>query len=368
MTVEVVDDRYALCLDGEPLPAPGLQVRRVQVDGDRVVAHTSGGLAEDRVHAWSATGGWVEVSSGPGVHAAVADGGTTLLVTSRADVPLTTYTVVRADGPTVEIASHAEDPGLRPAPAFSTSGPHRLPTALLLPTGWTPDDGPLPVLMDPYGGPHHGLVHTAARGYLESQWWADQGFAVVVADGRGTPGSPSFERAVRFDLATAPVEDQVAALQAVAADHPGVLDLERVAIRGWSFGGYLAALCVLEQPSIFRAAIAGAPVTQWRLYDTAYTERYLGLPEEHPEAYDRGDLVALAPALTRPLLVIHGLADDNVTAANSLRLSSALLAAGRPHTFLPLSGVTHMTPQEVVAENLLLLQLDFLRQALDLSV
>ena len=366
-TVEVVDDHYALCLDGQAMTAPGLQVRRVQVDADRVVAHTSGGLGEDGVHAWSARDGWTELSSGPGTHAAVADGGTTLLVTSRADVPLTTYTVVRADGSTVAITSHAADPGLRPAPRLSVSGPHRLPTALLLPTGWAPGDAPLPVLMDPYGGPHHGLVHSAARGYLESQWWADQGFAVVVADGRGTPGSPSFERTVRFDLATAPVQDQVAALQAVAADHPGVLDLDRVAIRGWSFGGYLAALCVLERPSVFRAAIAGAPVTQWRLYDTAYTERYLGLPQEHPEAYDRGDLVALAPSLSRPLLVIHGLADDNVTAANSLRLSSALLAAGRPHTFLPLSGVTHMTPQEVVAENLLLLQLDFLRQALQLS-
>jgi dipeptidyl-peptidase 4 len=367
VTVEVVDDHSTLCLDGEPLPAPGLQVRRVQVAGDRVVAHTSGGLGEDGVHAWSATGGWTEVSSGPGTHAALVDGGTTLLVTSRADAPLTSYTVVRADGSTVAIASLAENPGLRPAPTLSLSGPHRLPTALLLPSSWAPGDGRLPVLMDPYGGPHHGLVHTAARGYLESQWWADQGFAVVVADGRGTPGSPSFERAVRFDLATAPVQDQVAALEAVAADHPGVLDLDRVAIRGWSFGGYLAALCVLERPSVFRAAVAGAPVTQWRLYDTAYTERYLGLPEEHPEAYDRGDLVALAPSLTRPLLVIHGLADDNVTAANSLRLSSALLAAGRPHTFLPLSGVTHMTPQEVVAENLLLLQLDFLRGALDLG-
>jgi dipeptidyl-peptidase 4 len=364
VTVEVADDHYALCVDGKPLPAPGLQVRRVQVDGGSVVAHTSSGLGEDRVHAWTPDQGWVELSSGPGSHAAVAGGGTTVLVTSRADAPLTTYAVVRADGSRLEVGTHAEDPVLRPAPQLSVSGPHRLPTALLLPSSWSPGDGPLPVLMDPYGGPHHGLVHTAARGFLESQWWADQGFAVVVADGRGTPGPPSFERSVRFDLATAPVEDQVAALEAVAADHPGLLDLDRVAIRGWSFGGYLAALCVLSRPEVFHAAVAGAPVTQWRLYDTAYTERYLGLPDEHPEAYDRGDLVALATSLTRPLLVIHGLADDNVTAANSLRLSSALLAAGRPHTFLPLSGVTHMTPQEVVAENLLLLQLDFLRRAL----
>ena len=153
----------------------------------------------------------------------------------------------------------------------------------------------------------------------------------------------------------------------LAEAHPGVLDLDRVAIRGWSFGGYLAALAVLRRPDVFHAAVAGAPVTDWRLYDTAYTERYLGLPDEHPEAYDAQLLLATRrPTLTRPLLIIHGLADDNVVAAHSLRLSSALLAAGRPHTVLPLSGVTHMTPQEVVAENLLLLQLDFLRRSLAL--
>ena len=105
-------------------------------------------------------------------------------------------------------------------------------------------------------------------------------------------------------------------------------------------------------------------MTDWTLYDTAYTERYLGLPDEHADAYAAGSLVAMAPELTRPLMIIHGLADDNVVAAHSLRLSSALLAGGKPHTLLPLSGVTHMTPQEVVAENLLLLQLDFLRAAL----
>src|SRR5262249_47036138 len=213
-------------------------------------------------------------SSGPGSHAAVVGGTTTVLVTAHADAPLSTATVVRGDGTRIDVTSHAEDPGLRPAPRLSRSGPHELPTALLLPRSWSPGDAPLPVLLDPYGGPHHGMVHAAARGYLESQWWADQGFAVVVADGRGTPGTPSFEGAVAFDRATAPVEDQVAALAAVAADNPGMLDLDRVAIRGWSFGGYLAALCVLERPDLFHAAVAGAPVTQWRLYDTAYTERY----------------------------------------------------------------------------------------------
>jgi dipeptidyl-peptidase-4 len=218
--------------------------------------------------------------------------------------------------------------------------------------------------MDPYGGPHAQRVVAARGAHLTSQWFAEQGFAVVVVDGRGTPGrGPEFERAVWGDLAEPVLDDQVDALRALAADHPD-LDLTRVGIRGWSFGGYLAALAVLRRPDVFHAAVAGAPVTDWTLYDTHYTERYLGRPDTHPEAYERTSLLPDAEKLTRPLLLVHGLADDNVVAAHTLRLSSALLAAGRPHSVLPLSGVTHMTPQEVVAENLLLLQVEFLRGAL----
>ena len=141
-----------------------------------------------------------------------------------------------------------------------------------------------------------------------------------------------------------------------------------MAIRGRSFGGYLAALAILHRPDEFHAAVAGAPATDWSLYDTHNTERYLGLPEENPEAYERANLMRavenLKDGAMRPLLIIHGLADDNVVAAHTLRFSSALLAAGLPHSVLPLSGVTHMTPQEVVAEKLMLLQVEFLKNAL----
>jgi dipeptidyl-peptidase 4 len=257
-------------------------------------------------------------------------------------------------------------------PRLLRAGDRQLAVALLLPTD---DDGHsrLPVLLDPYGGPHAQRVLAANQAYLTSQWLADQGFAVLIVDGRGTPGrGPRWERAVHHDLATPVLTDQLDALQAVAALEPR-LDLQRVAIRGWSFGGYLAALAVLRHPEVFRAAVAGAPVTDWHLYDTHYTERYLGHPDEHPEAYRRSSLVdaqgrlpgaADWDAVTPSLLLIHGLADDNVVAAHTLRLSSALLADGRAHQVLPLSGVTHMTPQEVVAERLLTSQVTFLRRAL----
>lgn len=273
-------------------------------------------------------------------------------------------TVTSAPG-RVPIESHAERPLVRPAVSIThvqSSRGDRLATALLLPDRH--DGSPLPVLMDPYAGPHALRVVQSHNAFLSSQWFANQGFVVVVVDGRGTPGRGSdWERAVHRDLATPVLEDQIDALHALAAENP-VLDLSRVAIRGWSFGGFLAALAVLERPDVFAAAIAGAPVTEWRLYDTHYTERYLGDPTVDSAPYASNSLLPRAPQLTRPLLLIHGLADDNVVAAHTLQFSSALLAAGKPHEFLALAGVTHMTPQEVVAENLLLHQLDFLRRSL----
>jgi dipeptidyl-peptidase-4 len=239
-------------------------------------------------------------------------------------------------------------------------GERDLSAAVLLPTNHEPGMQ-WPVICSPYGGPHAQRVIAAGGAYLTEQWLADQGFAVVVIDGRGTPGrGPQWEYAVHHDLAGPVLEDQVDALHAVAAQEEA-LDLSRVGIRGWSFGGYLAALAVLDRPDVFHAAVAGAPVTEWRLYDTAYTERYLGNPNDDAIPYERTSLLTRAAQLTRPLLLIHGLADDNVLAAHTLQMSSALLAAGRQHNVLPLSGVTHMTPQEVVAENLLLAEVDFFR-------
>jgi dipeptidyl-peptidase-4 len=168
---------------------------------------------------------------------------------------------------------------------------------------------------------------------------------------------------VHKDLAGPVLDDQVEALRALA-ELDSALDTSRVGIRGWSFGGYLAALAVLDRPDVFHAAVAGAPVTDWCLYDTAYTERYLGDPNDDATPYERTSLLTRAAQLDRPLLLIHGLADDNVLAAHTLQLSSALLAAGKPHNVLPLSGVTHMTPQEVIAENLLLTEVDFFKRHL----
>ncbi len=264
------------------------------------------------------------------------------------------------------IESLAEVPLVDPQPIFLTAGVRSIPVAVLLPSdpSLRAESTKLPVIMDPYGGPHAARVIATRSAMASSQWLADQGFAVVIVDGRGTPGvGPNYERAVFRDLAGPPLADQVVGLLGAAAHVPQI-DLSRVGIRGWSFGGYLAALAVLRRPDVFHCAVAGAPVTDWRLYDTGYTERYLGNPAEDDEPYEKSSLLNEATSLTRPLQLIHGLADDNVVAAHTLQFSSALVAAGIPHEVIPLSGVTHMTPQEEVAENMLLLQVDFLRRHL----
>ncbi|RPK44027.1 Prolyl tripeptidyl peptidase precursor [Streptomyces sp. ADI92-24] len=307
------------------------------------------------------------VSEGAGVHSAVRAGGVSVLVSTSPDRPGTTAQVLRNGKRIATVANHAEQPVLSVRAQLTEGGARRIPCAVLLPTGYKESDGPLPVLMDPYGGPHGRRVVATHNTHLTSQWFADQGFAVVVADGRGTPGrSPGWEKAVKNNL-TLTLDDQVEALHALAERFP--LDLDRVAIRGWSYGGYLAGMAVLRRPDVFHAAVVGAPVTDQRLYDTHYTERYLGDPATQPEVYAYNSLVtdeglSHAAEQVRPMLIVHGLADDNVVVAHTLRLSSALLAAGRPHEVLPLSGVTHMTPQEKVAENLLLLQVDFLKRSL----
>jgi dipeptidyl-peptidase-4 len=301
-----------------------------------------------------------------GVASAVSSGGTTLLRSAHLRDTRVTFEVVTSSSPKGEITSFAEEPLVSPNVTIHTVGRRRIPVAILMPKNITSDGAGtrLPVLFDPYGGPHAQRVLAAQSAYLSSQWFADQGFCVVIADNRGTPGKGTvYERAVLHDLAGPVLEDQIEVLEALHELEPRA-DTSRVAIRGWSFGGYLAALAVLRAPDKFHTAVAGAPVTDWRLYDTHYTERYLRHPGIDDEPYVNTSLIECARDLQRPLLLIHGLADDNVVAAHTLQLSSALLSAGKDHEVLPLSGVTHMTPQEEVAENLLLHQLRFIRRTL----
>lgn len=353
-----------LAINGSVVTPTGLQVSAI-VDIDRfgITFLASDDATQSHVW-WHGFGGELEqLSKESGVHTGRASNHTLVLTQRSLDHYGAQFKVVR-EGKETSIESLAIAPIVNAQPELLVLTDHALHAALLLPTGYQESDGPLPLLVDPYGGPHHQEVLQAKNVYAESQWFADQGFAVLVVDNRGTPKrGPLFEKVVSGDLATAPLDDQVAAIESLISRRPNLVDRKRIAIRGWSFGGYLSALALLRRPDVFAAAIAGAPVTDFRLYDTFYTERYLGTSKEDPQ-YDANSLILEAANLKRPLMIVHGLADDNVVVAHSLQLSSALLAAGKPHEFLPLSGVTHMASQEDVAENLLLLQVEFLKRHL----
>lgn len=384
----------AVLLDGEVLTPPGLQVHAMLAASDTGLVFLASNGDPTQRHLW----GWQDHRGlhpigehPPGVQAGVARAGIVVRTQTTLDRASVQVDVLRADAASdaasdADPAAHAvigelpqvaEVPVVQPSVRLLELGPRRLRAALLLPTqgpAAASDAGPLPVLLDPYGGPHAQRVLRSQPGFLTSQWFADQGFAVLVVDGRGTPGrGPAWEREVRGDLAGPVLEDQLDALREAAAIEPR-LDLRRVGIRGWSFGGTLALLAVLRAPEVVHAAVAGAPVTDWRLYDTHYTERYLGDPARDPHAYDTSSLID-AEGVLRPaapwsaesppgLLLIHGLADDNVVAAHAVRLSAALLAEGRAHRFLPLSGVTHVTGEASVTERLLEEQVRFLRREL----
>jgi dipeptidyl-peptidase-4 len=209
-----------------------------------------------------------------------------------------------------------------------------------------------PVIVDVYGGPRHLHVPAAMRNWLLPQWLADQGFIVVAIDGRGTPfRGHEWEKSIYKQFGSVPLDDQVAGLQALGKKFPE-LDLTHVGIVGWSFGGYLSALAVMKRPDVFHAAVAGAPVCDWLDYDTHYTERYLGLPQENPGAYKEASLLTYADRLSRPLLIVHGTADDNVFFRHTLKLTDALFRAGKEFEVLPLPGLTHMVPDPVVTERL----------------
>jgi dipeptidyl-peptidase-4 len=356
-----------LTVDGTAVTPEGLQLRAVlAVDGDEILFTASDEPTETHLYRHRAPDGPRRVSSGPGVHGGVCRGGTLVQVSRNADRPGGRTTVHRAGRPALELTSRCAQPVLEPRATRLTLGPLRLRAALYLPSWHRAGSGRLPVLADPYGGAGTQRVTAATQWQdLVSQWFAEQGFAVLVADGRGTPGrGPDWERTVYGDMFSPVLDDQVTAVREAVRLFPD-LDAGRVGIRGWSFGGSLAALAVLRRPDVFHAAVAGAGVTDQRLYEAHWRERFLGHPDAFPQRYDDASLPAEAPRLTRPLLLVHGLDDRNVHPSHTLRLSGALVAAGRPHEVLLLPGAGHQvmsTPG--LTGNLLRHQARFLRRHL----
>ncbi|MFJ1792370.1 S9 family peptidase [Kitasatospora griseola] len=355
-----------LALDGKALTDERLQVRRVvgPWQGGLLIEAGDGDPADQQVFLLDPDGGAPErLTEGPGVHTVAAHGEGVLLLVS-ASLDGVRRELLGPGGARTAFPDLSAELPYRPEPLLRRVTEHGLPSAVLYPRGHVAGHR-LPVLLDVYGGPGFQAVANEPRRWQLKQWWADQGFAVVTVDNRGTPFvSPEFTRAIFRRFSQVAIDDQVAALQELGAEHPD-LDLTRVGVRGWSYGGYFAALAVLRRPDVFHVASAGAPPTDFRLYDTAYTERYLGLPQDNPQGYEADCLLADAPSLHRPLLLIHGLADDNVHPSHSLLLSQALTRAERPHAVLPLPGVSHMLPDGEL-ERVAAVELAFFREKLGL--
>ncbi|MBL9203259.1 MAG: prolyl oligopeptidase family serine peptidase [Opitutaceae bacterium] len=204
-----------------------------------------------------------------------------------------------------------------------------------------------PVILSVYAGPTSKRVMAEARGFLTDQWMADHGYIVVRLDGRGTPWrGRAWERVIKGNFIDIALADQIGGLQALAKQHPE-LDLTRVGVSGWSFGGYFSAMAAIRRPDVFKAAVVGAPVITWENYDTHYTERYLGLPQKKPESYRVSNVTTYAAEASRPLLLIHGFTDDNVYFQHTLQLADALYRAGKPYELLPMLG-THMISDPLV--------------------
>jgi len=294
-----------------------------------------------------------QVTEEPGLHGAVFGKDHSVSVRSfMGPKSGITQTVAGTDGkPLGTLRSVAEKPHITMHVSYDIVGSRGYHAAIVRPAKFE-SGHKYPVIVSVYGGPHSQTVLQSERSYLIQQWLADHGFIVVSFDGRGTPGrGRDWERALKGDLIAAPLADQIEALRALGAK-VSEMDLTRTGIYGWSFGVYFSAIATMKHPDVFRAGVVGAPVVDWRDYDTHYTERYMDLPETNPHGYESASVLTYADRLQRPLLIIHGTVDDNVHFLNSMKLCRALFLAGKPFEFLPLAGFTHMVPDPTVTTRL----------------
>ncbi len=187
-----------------------------------------------------------------------------------------------------------------------------------------------PLVLDVYGGPLSKRVRQRYRG---ANPFCELGFLIAVVDNRGTTGrGKAFEEAVYLQCGTVDLKDQADGVRHLSL-RPYV-DAGRVGVMGHSYGGYMAALAILKHPDVFRAAVASSPVTDWRNYDTIYTERYMRTPQENPQGYELGSCLTYAGRLEGSLLLLHGMVDDNVHPANAWQLVHALQQARKPFSMV----------------------------------
>jgi dipeptidyl-peptidase-4 len=196
-----------------------------------------------------------------------------------------------------------------------------------------------PVIVTVYGGPGVQNVARSWGRYYE-QYLAQRGYIVFTLDNRGSGfRGVAFESPLHLRMGQVEVADQVRGVEYLRT--LPYVDAQRVGIFGWSYGGYMTLMCLLDAPEYFQAGVAGAPVTDWRLYDTHYTERYLGQPLANVAGYEASAVMPHASNLRAPLLVMHGMADDNVLFTHSTKLFEALQKLNKPFDVMTYPGSKH---------------------------
>jgi dipeptidyl-peptidase-4 len=202
-----------------------------------------------------------------------------------------------------------------------------------------------PVFVQVYAGPSGGqTIRSWGRDMPLHQYLVDRGWIVFSVDGRGTPRrGRAFADELYLKLGSVEVQDQVAGVDWLKRQD--FVDPERIAVYGWSYGGYMALKLLQDAPNVYAAGVAGAPVTKWELYDTHYTERFLGNPSIDPKPYEAANAVNV-DRIADPLLLIHGMADDNVVFENSTVLIGALQQRSIPFDLMVYPGATHRVTGE----------------------
>jgi dipeptidyl-peptidase 4 len=197
-----------------------------------------------------------------------------------------------------------------------------------------------PVFVQVYGGPGAGRQVLNNWGGVLQQYLVQQGWIVFSIDGRGTPDrGKAFEDAIYRSMSGVEVDDQLVGINWLKKQD--FVDPQKIAVYGWSYGGYMTLRLLERAPGVFAAGVSGAPVTKWELYDTHYTERYMGTPQDDGAAYRKSSALESATSIADPLLLIHGMADDNVVFENSTALMAKLQGAAKPFETMVYPGQTH---------------------------
>ncbi|MGC8488841.1 MAG: DPP IV N-terminal domain-containing protein, partial [Clostridia bacterium] len=289
----------------------------------------------------------VRVTEEHGIHVVAVSTQNGLFLDQHQNREHATHSVLRrlADGTEVE-RIHAPEVGTAAALGVAVPELVQFPAddgttlygAIYRPEG----PGPHPVIVSVYGGPHAQTVLDAfgLTADLEAQYLAQHGYLVFKMDNRGMANrGVAFERPIFRSFGTVEVRDQVTGVRWLGASHNA--DLSRVGVYGWSYGGFMTLMLLEKAPELFRAGVSGAPVTDYRFYDTAYTERYMETPATNPEGYDEGSALTHVEGLSGNLLIIHGLIDENVHFRNTARLLLKLAEADKPYELMLLPSSRH---------------------------